>query len=101
MQKGIFLCRIIKDQEYIEAVLAYGWEPPTFYATWLRDDDPHTIAELKGPSLDLGSPQSRLAPSILEIFNTVLLSDIEYMDRVIRHYKLFRDHIDRSKRTKM
>lgn len=85
----------------IEAVLAYGWEPPSFYTTWLGDGDPHTIAELKGPSLDLGSPQSKLAPAILDIFNTVLLNDTEYMDRVIRHYKLFRNYIDRSKRTKM
>jgi len=99
--RRVFFSVVSSRTKNIEAVLAYGWEPPSFYATWMRNDDPHTVAGLKGPTLNSGSPQSKWAPSILELFKTVLLSDSAYMDRVIRHYKLFRDHIDRPKRNKI
>jgi len=78
----------------VEAVIAYGWESPKFYADWMKDDDPHIIAEVKGPSLNLGSPQSNLAPALLDLVRNVLLQDRAYLDRIKHHYSIFRAKID-------
>jgi len=40
------------------------------------------------------SPQSSLAPAILELFKKVLLQDRAYIDRIKMHYGLFRSRID-------
>ena len=84
------------------AVIAYGWESPSFYAKWMKDTDPFTISELKGPVLNAGSPQSDLAPALLDIVRNLLLQDRAYMDRIKRHYSMFRAKIDgtgRGRRT--
>ena len=78
----------------VEAVVAWGWETPEFYARWMRRADPEVVAELIGPVLNLGSPQSELAPGILKLAKRTLLSDEAYVERVKRHYRLFRDSID-------
>jgi len=77
-----------------ETVIAWGWEKPDFYAKWLRDADPHTVAELKGPILNMGSPHTERAPAILEMARVLLLRDPDYVARLKRHYRLFRDRID-------
>lgn len=84
----------------VEAVVTYGWETANFYAKWMNDDDPKIIAELQGPSLNLGSPQSRLAPALLNLVEDVLLQDDAYVERIKRHYRMFRDKIDKGKVTK-
>ena len=74
-------------------------ESPAFYAEWLHDDDPDMLAELRGPVLNVGSPQSELADEILELFRKVLMTDERYIARVKRHYQMFRDKVDgRSRR---
>ncbi|NQT40671.1 MAG: hypothetical protein HQ581_24470 [Planctomycetes bacterium] len=78
------------------AVIAYGWETPEFYARWMGSNDPSDLAELKGPVLNLGSPQSADAPEILEMAADLLLTDKAYMDRVKRHYAMFRERIDKK-----
>ncbi len=81
-----------------EAVIAYGWESASFYRKWFKyavsKDD---IAELMGPVLNMGSPQGRYAPAILNLFTKVLLPDKEYIERIKRHYKLFRATVDSRK----
>ncbi len=72
------------------AVITYGWESPAFYAKWMRSDDPADIADLVGVGLNMASPQSQLAPLLLNYFETVLLQDKPYIERVKRHYKMFR-----------
>jgi hypothetical protein len=54
----------------LEAVVTHGREKPAIYAGWLRDEDLHMVAELVGPSLNLGSPRSALAPGILKCIDT-------------------------------
>ena len=53
--------------------------------------------ELRGPILNLGSPQSVHAEAILELFTTLLLPDYAFMDRVKRHYRLFRATVDQPR----
>ena len=78
----------------VEAVICYGWEPVAFYREWFKSNDSHAVAELKGPSLNLGSPQSIHAPAILELVKNTLLRDQGYIERVKRHYQMFRARID-------
>ncbi len=80
----------------VEAVICYGWEPVFFYRAWLKDDNPHEIAELKGPALNLGSPQSIHAPAVLELAKDLLLRDQDYIERVKRHYRMFKAKIDNA-----
>ena len=78
----------------VQAVIAYGWESPAFYAKWMGDNDPEVIDSLRGPCLNLGSPGSDAAPAILELFRDVLLQDASYVDRIKRHYRMFREKVD-------
>ena len=76
------------------AVIAYGWESPEFYAEWMEADDAEIINDLKGPVLNLASPQSKIAPLILDMVQEVVLQDQAYIQRLKAHYWMFRHHID-------
>ena len=84
--------------EKIVAVISYGWESQQFYKKWFRYGNPLTVDELaiemQGPILSPMSPQSTHAPAILELVKTVVLTDAAYVDRLKRHYALFREKID-------
>ena len=57
---------------------------------WMGDDNPDVIKELKGPVLNMASPQSRLAPEILDMVEKIVLAEQAYVDKLKRHYELFR-----------
>jgi hypothetical protein len=80
--------------EDVQAVIGWGWEDKEYYAKWMGRNDPAIIEEMKGPALNLASPQSNLAPGLLELFRNVLLQDTGYLERVKRHYAMFREEID-------
>ncbi len=94
--RRVFLYVVTPPSKDPLAVVAYGWESEKFYAKWMRDDSPDVIEELKGPSLNMASPQSKLAPAVLKLVKEVLLQDTEYIERLKGHYKMFRDKIDRK-----
>jgi hypothetical protein len=81
----------------IVAVIAYGWEGREYYARWFGDDDPKILRELQGPALNSWSPQSELAPALLERVEWVL-QDKHYIARIKRHYKMFRATVDNAAR---
>ena len=67
------------------AVIAYGWESKAFYTKWYHGhDDPEIVAQMQGPILNPGSPQSALAPALLEKVKDVLLKDPAYILRIKR-----------------
>jgi hypothetical protein len=80
----------------LEAVVCYGWESKDFYRRWYKDSDLDAINELKGPSLNLGSPQSEYAPAILDLVENVLINDRDYIDRIKRHYNMFKEDVDKQ-----
>lgn len=80
----------------ILAVITYGWENKRFYAKWLGYHDPEAIRELQGPALNSLSPQSKFAPALLHMFKTVLLQDPQYINRLKRHYAMFRKAVDQE-----
>ncbi len=96
--RRVFFYIVSTPDNQLHAVVAYGWETRDFYVRWMHDDDPDTIAALMGPCLNLGSPQSRLAPALLRLVRDVLLSDTAYVGRVKRHYRMVRDRIDGPRR---
>jgi hypothetical protein len=90
---------VISDRyQNMETVVSYGWESYDFYAKWLNEDNPEIVQCLIGPCLNVGSPQSQLSPRILEMVRFVL-EDGAFVDRVKRHYQMFRERIDRKKKS--
>ncbi len=79
----------------ILATIAYGWESKQFYANWFGEYNPGIINDLQGPILNPGSPQSELAPVFLEKI-TYILQDKRYVDRLKRHYRIFKDEVDKD-----
>ncbi len=77
------------------AVISYGWESRKFYVKWFGVDDRETIADLKGPSLASGQPQSDLAPHLLKLIINLVLSDPAYITRLKKHYQMFKAVIDK------
>ena len=81
------------------AVIAYGWEDKRFYAKWFGDNDPEMLNDLKGPALNVGSPQSKYAPALLKLVKE-LIQDKAYVERLKNHYALFKAHIKKTKGVK-
>lgn len=95
--RRVFFCVGCSFRPEVLAVVAWGWEDPAFYAKWMKGGDPREVAMLKGPILNLGSPESELAPAILQFVCDRLLKDPAYVERVKRHYAMFRRKIDQDK----
>jgi hypothetical protein len=95
--RRVFFSVLSSVHQQVEAVVAWGWEDVAFYAAWMKDDDPEVLANLKGPVLNLGSPATALAPALLELTRTLLLQDSAYVERLKRHYQLFRQRIERGR----
>ena len=97
--RRVFLNVYHFEKKQFLAVIAYGWEDEAFYARWMCNDDPETIAGLKGPCLNLSSHQSPLAPVLLEKFQ-LLLSDNNYVERLRRHYEMFKTTLPEKRKMK-
>ena len=97
--RRVFFSVVSSLQQDTKAVIAWGWEEREFYAKWMGDNDPSVIDGLKGPALNLAGPQSNLAPALLDLFREVLLQDTSYVERVKRHYAMFRKKIDGKAKT--
>ena len=103
--RRVFLYVITPDSKDPLAVIAYGWESLGFYARWyymsdnlddLSVDDLEDLARIKGPCLNDLSPRSKYAPDVLKLVTEFVLSDTKYVDRLKRHYKLFKKELERK-----
>jgi len=52
--------------------------------------DRESTRELVEASLDPLNPQSKLSPALLKVFRQILLQDRAYIDRLRRHYEMFK-----------
>ena len=95
--RRVFFSIFSERRNEFVAVIAYGWENSKFYADWFGDNDPMIIGELKGPVLNVASPQSELAPILLDKIKYVLM-DRHYVERIKRHYRMFKDAIEKENR---
>ena len=69
--------------------IGYGWEPLSFYVNWMHGD--REGAEFaRGPIIEPNSPPCGYGPKLLRMFEATCLSSKDYVDRVRRHYDLFK-----------
>jgi len=95
---------VFRDTDKSLALICYGWEQLSFYVKWyygaetklsdLESGEKSDLRTYKGPGLSMEGPQSNLAPSILQLVIDQVLSDKDYVSRLKRHYKLFREKVD-------
>ena len=45
--RRVFFSVVSSLQKDIQAVITWGWEDQEFYVTWMGDDDPHIINDLR------------------------------------------------------
>jgi hypothetical protein len=82
----------VRRSDHPDKVLAtinYGWENEDFYAEWLHGDR-EGARELVSASLDPLNPQSKHSPALLAVFRHIVLQDRSYVDRLRRHYRVFK-----------
>jgi hypothetical protein len=77
------------EPEKVLATINYGWESESFYTKWLHGDR-RGAREIMEASLDPLNVQSRFAPSFLRLFQSVVLQDKTYVQRLKRHYTMFK-----------
>jgi hypothetical protein len=83
-----------RDFEKPLAIVNYGWESVDFYARRAPFLSRKMAEDLHGPSLNPGSPQSKMAPAILSLIREVVLQDPAYIERLKRHYAMVREAVD-------
>ena len=74
------------------AVINYGWESVKFYKKW-AGAPAGDRSEWQGPDLDPLSEQTPYAPALLNLFKWLLESP-DYVERLKKHYRLFRTAVD-------
>lgn len=77
------------------AVIAYGWETNHFYSKWFGKKDENIIKMMQGPILNDMSEQGPYAGELLAMVKGVL-KDESYVNRIKRHYKIFRDKLKKG-----
>lgn len=75
------------------ATISYGWESKRFYRKWGLDES--ELSQAKGPYLDPLNPQTPYSPALLDLFRWLLESP-DYVARLKRHYKMFRESVDKG-----
>jgi hypothetical protein len=97
--RRVFFMVMTSFRKGTQAVVAWGWEDVEFYSKWLKYGDRRDAEELQGPVLNSGSPETDLSEAILDLTREVLLEDPGYIERIQRHYRMFRKKVEaRAKR---
>lgn len=76
--------------------ISYGWESLKFYEDWMGGKADDVIRNFKGPALTFAK-HSTFANTLLELFTEVIIEDDSYVERLKKHYMLFKNEI--KKRT--
>jgi hypothetical protein len=83
-------------EDKIWATLNYGWETVEFYRQWGRCSSDREARALQGPELDPLNPQTQYSRVLLESFRIFLLQSPDYVQRLKRHYQLFRAAVEQE-----
>jgi hypothetical protein len=70
--------------------VGFGWETAEFYRGWIGSTD--GADEMVGASLEALGPQSKYSEAVLALCKYAL-QDQEYLERIKRHYKIFRESL--------
>lgn len=87
------------------AVITFGWESRQFYTKWFNYGkdvdfyamnfyDREAVNYMYGIHLSNSNHQSSIADAVLKMVTEEALSDKAYINRMKRHYKLFRAIVD-------
>lgn len=76
-----------KTGSKVWATINYGWESVEFYERWIHDKQ--TAQECKGATFEPFGAQTQYSGVLLELFK-YLLEDTAYVERLKRHYELFK-----------
>lgn len=90
-------CRVfinILHQEKILATIGYGWESLEFYEKWIGEPD--MAPDVKGPTLELTGPHTEYSETLLKLFKEAILKDNVFIERLKRHYKMFKEKINKK-----
>lgn len=98
--RRVFISVLAMKNPGVKAVITWGWEDRSFYQRWLGLRDKEMIDTLKGPCLDISSSQSDVAKKLLAFFQNIMLQDQNYVERIKRHYAMFRKSVDAEHRGK-
>lgn len=78
------------------ATIGYGWDTLDYYSKWFgrgkHTSDKEIVRELKGPILELGGVYSEHSENVLKFFKDVMLNDAKFIQRLKKHYKLFKGY---------
>jgi hypothetical protein len=95
--RRVFLNFVSRKRDEIIAVVTYGWEDKAFYRKWFGGSDSEAareaVREMTGLGLNSASRQSKFAPAALRLVKD-LLQDPNYVARIKRHYKQFKETVD-------
>lgn len=80
--------------EKIVATIGYGWEDVKFYEEWVGEKE--LAQEMCGTRLEVNGPCDKLAKKLLKIFEEEILKDQNYIERLKRHYELFKGACDKK-----
>jgi len=87
-----------RKRQRIVAVVTYGWESEAFYRKWYGGKDDAlarmVVSEMMGLGLNSESQQSEIAPALLAPIRDILLDDPAYIERLKRHYQIFKERVD-------
>jgi len=95
--RRVFFNIASRKRKEIIAVVTYGWETESYDRKWFGGGDTATsrmaVKEMTGLGLNSASQQSKFAPAALELVRD-LLQDTNYVARIKRHYKMFKESVD-------
>ncbi len=94
--RRVFFNVLAHRQNKIVAVITYGWEDEDFYIDWLGENRPDAIRAMKGPALNVGSRQAEYALALLDLIESRVLTDKSYVERLKRHYRMFKRDVARE-----
>jgi len=80
------------------ATINYGWESLEFYEKWVGHKE--TARDACGATLDPINLQSEYAGALLRLF-TQILQDQAYVERLKRHYLLFKADVQKTRKPVM
>jgi hypothetical protein len=82
-----------EDTRTLEAEIGFGWEDRPYYVEWMGDDEPDVIDAMIGPAFNIGGPITEYSDVLLEHVREAV-RDPAYVDRLKRHYTMYRATID-------
>lgn len=74
------------------AIFNYGWETKAFYRKWSNRS---VFADgMAGAVIEQFGENGPHSEALFDLFKNVILTDAEYVERLKRHYKLFRSRVE-------